>query len=277
MKRLLKTVYYCFPGGKHKALTMSYDDGQIFDRKLVDIFNRYGLKGTFHLNAGIMEEGIGNRIDLSEIPSLYAGHEVSSHTYTHPTIGRCPLDQVVRQVIEDRKTLEKYCGYPVRGMSYPNGSYSEDIKKLLPACGIEYSRIVGDSENFALPRDFLEWKSTCHHGNPRLMQLAKTFCELSKKQYLYLMYVWGHSYEFDRDNSWSLIEGFAEYMGGRDDIWYATNIEIVDYINAAKNLKFTADSSVCYNPSAMSVFISVDNNIIEVRGGETVRIDAENA
>ena len=163
-KRPFKTIYTCFPQGKHKVLTMSYDDGKIFDRKLIEIFNKYGIKGTFHLNTGIMPVD-EDRIQLSEVKELYKGHEVSCHTSTHPTIERCPLDQVVQQVIEDRKALEDAVGYPVRGLSYPNGSYSKDIINLLPACGIEYSRVVGSTDDFAFPDNFLEWKSTCHHGH----------------------------------------------------------------------------------------------------------------
>ena len=36
-----------------KAITFSYDDGIESDRKLVEIFNRYGMKCTFNLNTGI--------------------------------------------------------------------------------------------------------------------------------------------------------------------------------------------------------------------------------
>ena len=145
-KRPFKTIYTCFPQGKHKVLTMSYDDGKIFDRKLIEIFNKYGIKGTFHLNTGIMPVD-EDRIQLSEVKELYKGHEVSCHTSTHPTIERCPLDQVVQQVIEDRKALEDAVGYPVRGLSYPNGSYSKDIINLLPACGIDrVSAILGVKE-----------------------------------------------------------------------------------------------------------------------------------
>lgn len=267
MERKLKTIYTCFPEGKHKALTMSYDDGRTFDRRLVEIFNKNGIKGTFHLNSGLGGE-YGERVSMNEIAELYKGHEISCHTYTHPTIERCPLDQVIQQVIEDRKILEKHAGYPVRGLSYPNGSYSEDIKKLLPACGIEYSRVVGNTDDFAMPSDFLEWKSTCHH-NHNLMENARRFADLHKTQYLYLMYVWGHSYEFDRDDNWDLIEGFCEFIGNREDIWYATNIEIVDYLNASANLKFTASGDMVYNPSAISVWISVDNKKYEIKSGET--------
>ena len=53
---LEKIVYTCFPGGKHKVLTMSYDDGRLEDRRLVEIFNRNGIRGTFNLNAGLIRE-----------------------------------------------------------------------------------------------------------------------------------------------------------------------------------------------------------------------------
>lgn len=265
-ERILKTIYTCFPGGKHKVLTMSYDDGQKFDRPLIEIFNKYGIKGTFHLND---LENDDRKIKFDEVKELYKGHEVSCHTLYHPTIERCPLDQVVQQIIENRKQLEAACGYPVRGMSYPNGSYNKDIINLLPACGIEYCRVVGNTDDFGFPENFLEWTSTCHHSH-NLMQNAERFANLHKTQYLYMMYVWGHSYEFDRDNIWDKIEEFCKYIGGRDDIWYATNIEIVDYMNAAKNLKFTANGDMVYNPSAIPVWISVDEKKYKIDGGATV-------
>lgn len=270
MEGLLKNIYTCFPGGKHKVLTMSYDDGQIHDKRLVDIFNQNGIKGTFHLNAGLTERD-ERRIQPSAFRTLYAGHEVAAHTYTHPTIERCPLDQVVQQVIEDRKLLEDAVGYPVRGLSYPNGSYSDEIKVLLPACGIEYSRVVGSKQNFGFPRDYYEWQATCHH-NTNLLKLGEEFAALSKHQYLYMMYVWGHSYEFDRDQNWELMEQFCSFIGNRDDIWYASNIEIVDYMKAAKNLKYTARGDMVYNPAAISVWIEVNGQHYEIKGGQTIQI-----
>ena len=131
-ERPLKTIYTCFPHGKHKVLTMSYDDGKIADRRLVALFNKYGIKGTFHLNSGLTDFD-SERVQPEEMRELYKGHEISCHTSTHPTIERCPLPLVVQQIIEDRKALEDIAGYPVRGMSYPNGSYSGDIINLLPA------------------------------------------------------------------------------------------------------------------------------------------------
>ena len=266
----MKTVYCCYPGGKHKALTMSYDDGCVQDRRLVELFNRYGIKGTFHLNSGLTDRD--GRIPPEEIPVLYRGHEIACHTVTHPTLARCPLSETAAELLEDRKALEKLAGYPVRGLSYPNGSVTREIETLLPSLGIRYSRIVGSTGDFTLPENPYRWEPTCHHSQ-RLMELGRQFLELNKKQYLYLMYVWGHSYEFDRDNTWDLIEDFCRMTGGKEDIWYCTNIEWMDCMDDFSHLQFAADNSFVFNPGIRDCWISVDGSPVRIPGGETVRLD----
>ena len=267
---MMNRVYACYPGGKHKALTMSYDDGRASDRRLVEIFNRYGIRGTFNLNSGLWERG--DRIDPSEVPELYRGHEVACHTVTHPTIERCPLPEAAEQVLQDRRGLEALTGYPVRGLAYPNGSLSEEIANMLPACGIRYARVVGNSDSFRLPEDSMRWQATCHH-NHRLMELGEQFNALYKKQYLYLMYVWGHSYEFDDQDNWDLIERFCALTGGRDDVWYCTNIEFWDAMDAFRSLRFAEDNSFVFNPNAASCWITVnDGEPVEIPGGQLIRL-----
>lgn len=262
-------ILMCYPGGKHKALTMSYDDGRNADKRLVHTFNKHGIKGTFHINSGLF--GTPDRITEDEVASLYEGHEVSAHTLTHPTIARCPKEQIVHEIIEDRKNLERIVGYTVRGMSYPNGSYSRQIIDMLPGLGIEYARVVPSTGDYGIPEDWLEWKPTCHH-NHNLMQKAEEFAALHKTQYLYLMYVWGHSYEFDNNNNWNVIEDFCAFIGGRDDIWYATNMEIVDYYKAYQQLKFSAALDFVYNPTAIPVWLSVDGEKVEIKAGAQVKL-----
>ena len=262
----MNKIYTCFPGGKHKVLTMSYDDGKNEDRRLVEIFNKYGIKGTFNVNSGIV--GDPRRIPMEEYKELYKGHEIACHTLTHPTISRCPLSEVAKEVIEDRENLEKLMGYPVRGLAYPNGSHSKEIRDLLPSLGIRYGRIVGNTDGFDMPEDFLQWKATCHH-NHNLLELGQQFVDLHKKQYLYMMYVWGHSYEFTDKDNWDVMEDFCKLVSGKDDIWYATNIEIVDYMDVVKMAQFAADGSFVYNPCMQSLWLSVnDTKIVEAKGGQ---------
>ena len=266
-------VYTCFPGGRAKALTMSYDDGKIYDERLVEIFDKNGIKGTFNINYGLMERD-ENRIQADRVKELYKNHEVATHCNTHPTIARCPLINVAHEILEDRIGLEKLTGKLVRGHAYPNGSYSEEIKQLFKQLGIAYGRVVGSRPDYELPTDPLEWHPTCHHRDPELMKKAEYFANFQKRQYLKLMYVWGHSYEFNDDNNWEVIEEFCEYMGGREDIWYATNIEIIDYMDAAKELKFSGNNEMVYNPGAISVWLNVDDKkIVEVKGGALVDLN----
>lgn len=42
-----------FPNFRHKALTLSYDDGRISDRRLIELMAEYEVKGTFNLNSGL--------------------------------------------------------------------------------------------------------------------------------------------------------------------------------------------------------------------------------
>ena len=141
---------------------------------MVEIFNKYGIRGTFNLNYGLMD-GDENRIQKEHVRELYQNHEVATHCLTHPTIARCPLVEVAGEILEDRKGLESLTGGLVRGHAYPNGSYSEEIKQLFRQLGIAYARVVETKADYELPADPLEWHPTCHHNDPELMKKAEFF------------------------------------------------------------------------------------------------------
>ncbi len=266
-------IYYCFPKGKYKALTMSYDDGKPEDERLISIFNEYGIKGTFNLNAGLYDEIPSERLPKHRISELYKGHEVATHAYTHPTLARCPLIKVAEEIGKDRAELEALTGGLVRGHAYPNGSCSKEIKEVLKTLGIAYGRVANAKADFSLPDDPYEWYPTCHHKDATLMEKADFFVNFKKRWYLKLMYVWGHSYEFTKDNNWEIIEAFCKFVGDREDIWYATNIEIIDYMEVLHRLKFSANGDGVYNPSAQSAWLDIDENrIVEIPGGAYISL-----
>ena len=269
---MINKIYITYPEAKAKALTMSYDDGKQEDLRLIDIFDANGIKCTFNLNYGLMDntlyEDAHPRVGKEKVRETYKNHEVATHCCSHPTIERCPLTEVAFEIMEDRKGLESLIGKPVRGHAYPNGSYSSEIKTLFKQLGIAYARTVNAVPGFGLPSDPLEWNPTAHHSDPELMNKAEYFVNFKKKQYLKLMYIWGHSYEFAMQNNWEVIERFCEYMGGRADIWYCTNIQFIDYMDAAKRLQFAADNSFVFNPSAMTVCLEVNGSYVEVGAGE---------
>ena len=278
----MSSIFMRFPGGKTRALTLSYDDGVEQDIRLIEIMKKNGLKGTFNINGGLYApEGtvykkgtIHRRMTKKQCQELYkdSGMEVAVHGYTHPFLEQLPVNICTHEVLKDRETLERDFDCIVRGMAYPFGTYNDQVVETLKQCGIVYSRTVASTENFAIPTDWLRMPATCHHNNPRLMELAKSFVEKSYDRAPALFYVWGHSYEFEANDNWDVIEEFAEYIGNRKEIWYATNIEVYDYIAAYKQLQFSVDGSKVYNPTAVTLYFEAAGVNYCVAPGEFLKV-----
>ncbi len=243
---------YLYPNAKTKALTFSYDDCEVGDRRLVALFNKHGLKGTFHLNDGKFDTG--NYISASEVRDLYKGHEVACHGVMHKHPAIMSTTEATLEFGDNRRRLEELTGYIVRGLSYAYGEYSDDIIGVARACGLVYSRTVSSTYGFSIPADFMKWNPTMWHGDARLNEFIEQFLDLPDYFELPLLYIWGHSFEFDRNDNWEIIENAAEKLAGHDDTWYATNIEIYDYISAVRSLVYSADGHSVYNPSALTVW-----------------------
>ncbi len=270
-----------FPGGRRKALTLSYDDGVEQDRQLLDILDEHGLKCTFNLNTGcfppeghVWPEGqIHRRLTKSAALALYGhGHEVAVHTLTHPDLTQLPANEMVREILGDRQNLEAMFGGMVRGAAYPFGTYSDETVAALRACGIVYCRTVNSSHWFGIPGDWLRLQPTCHHDDAMLDSLCDRFLADTFYANSGLFYLWGHAYEFEAHDNWQRIRDFAARMGGRDDIWYATNIEVYDYVDAWKRLIVSADGKRAYNPAAVTLFAETGGEVREIAPGAVIAL-----
>ncbi len=262
--------FHVYPGGKKRVVTFSYDDGHHNDERLVALFNKYGVKATFHLNGG---KYLGKtEAELDVYRARYAGHEISCHTVTHGWPARMLLASLTNEIMEDRKILEHLAGYPVVGLSYPSGSYSDEAIVALRACGIVYSRTVDSHKRFLLPNDFLKWHPTCHHKDA--LPLCDRFINDLDSEWTHPMfYIWGHAHEFRTEEEWSVIEQILQKLSGNDKIWYATNIEIYRYMQAQQQLEISADETVFYNPTAIDVWVEKNKKqIILVPAGATIRL-----
>lgn len=264
---------FVYPQGKRKALTFSYDDGQSFDARLAELLRSHGMKGTFHLNSGKLGLHRGDEVFIGreEIKEVYAGHEVACHGVEHRNLPTITRQQAILEIQEDRKALEEITGGLVQGMSYAFGNYNQEIMDIARALGIKYSRTVQDTKNFFPPSDFMAWHPTCHHNNG-LLELADSFINVAGFYELPLMYVWGHSFEFGRTGDWSVIEAFVDKMAGKENIWYAANMEIYTYITAVRQQEFSADGLTMYNPTAVAVWVSTKEGIIEVKPLQSVKL-----
>lgn len=276
----MRRMYHMrFPEGRDKALTFSYDDNVIQNSRLVEILNRHGMKGTFNLNSGLFTNEVnagGRTMPVDEITALFADgrHEVAVHGLTHPFLEALSPVMCTYEVLQDRLNLEQRFGRVVRGMAYPMGTYNDQVVECLKACGILYARTTVSTEKFTLPADWLRLPATCHHNNPRLMELAEKFVSPGRHHYpSKLFYLWGHTYEFDDHDNWNVIEEFCDFMAGREqEIWYATNGEIFAYMEDYNRLIFSVDGSMVQNPTSRTLWFSVDGQTYSVAPGETVQI-----
>ena len=211
----------------------------------------------------------------NQVRELYtdSGMEVAIHGLTHTFLSQITESHCCYQVIKDRENLEKLFRKVIRGMAYPNNAYNDKVVACLKSAGIAYARTTISSESFKIPTDWLRLEPTCHHKNSRLMELAKKFVEEDVIKESWLFYLWGHSYEFDDNNNWNVIEEFAEYTGNRNDIWYATNIEIYEYVEAYRSLVSSVDGTMITNPTAYTVYIEIAGKINTVKSGETLNIE----
>lgn len=271
-------IFMRFPEGKRKALTLSYDDGVEQDIRLIEIMRKYDLKGTFNVNSGLYApEGtvypkgtIHRRMTKQKITEVYkdSGMEVAVHGLSHAFLEQLPQNVCLNEIVKDRENLEEQFGKIVRGMAYPYGVYSDEVVECLKCAGIAYARTTIDTGDFKMPADWLRLEATCHHNDPKLMELAKNFIDKDVYAAPIMFYLWGHSYEFEMNDNWNVIEKFAQYVGGRDDIWYAANIEIYDYVDAYGRLVYSMDGNRIFNPTAYKLYFEEKGKVHCLNPGE---------
>lgn len=228
--------------GKMKAVTFSYDDGVTQDKRLIELFNKYGLKATFNINSELLGhpgELVRNGTRISHIKNkpedvrhIYAGHEIAAHTLTHPLLPSIEDDkEIIRQVEQDRLNLSELAGYEVVGFAYPCGGQNFDrrVSELIRNnTGIKYARHIISNHSFALQDNLYEFSPTVHHHGEwdKMLELAEKFIALDAKEPS-ILYIWGHAYEFDIADTWDKFEELLKLVSGKNDIFYGTNREVL--------------------------------------------------
>ena len=283
----MRSVFMRYPDGKTNAVTFSYDDGVPQDKRLAALFDQYGMKATFNHNCRIMPK---NRFTKEEVHEYFLskGHEIAVHGANHRPTGNLRPIEGIRDVLDCRLELEEICGRIIRGMAYPDtgiclfGNFGslETVETYLKELDIAYARSLGgDNDKFELPSDFYNWIPSAHHNNPQIMDYIEQFLALDFSTATYharrhprLLYIWGHSYEFDTNNNWEHIEEICKRLSHHEDIWYATNMEIYEYVQAYKRLVYSADGHTVYNPNLQTVWLDVDGTLTSVQAGQTMHI-----
>ena len=109
---------------------MNFDDGTIdqYTRAFCSL-NEHRVPATFY----IITDDTGTTPYMSEeqIADLYdKGHDISSHTKSHPNLAQTPFNDQVDEIIESKTILEGF-GYDVRTFAYPFGAFNDDTLDIL--------------------------------------------------------------------------------------------------------------------------------------------------
>lgn len=285
----MRYTFMRFPFGKAKCVTLSYDDARKSDIRFSDLLGKYNLKCTFNVTGEKFRNAYAN-LTNDEIKQyiLDRGHEVAVHGYYHRASGHLRAIEGIRDVLDNRTELERAFGMIIRGMAYSdsginvfqNADYSFDkVKNYLTELDIAYARTTRNDYDFKLPTDWHCWNPTAHHDNEKIFELIDEFLKIDISENMYiasrrsrLFYLWGHSFEFDSKNNWEHGEQVFKKLSGHSDIWYATNIEVYDYVKAFNSLIYSADGTQIYNPTLKTVWFDIDKKLYEIKSGETIKI-----
>ena len=284
----MHSVHYSFlrfPEGKPKAVTLSYDDGAYTDVRLLEIIDKYGLKCTLNIPGNNVTNGQLS-LDYLKNTVLAHGHEIATHGYMHRANDSIRPIEGIRETLDSRIALENALGQIVRGMAYPDRSVDrartpltyENVKSYLSMLGIAYARMAGGNEDFELPEDWLNWMPTTHHENPKIFELIEKFSQTDLNK-LYcsnrspkVFYLWGHSFEFEGNKNWDRLEKICSALSGKADVWYATNMEIHDYVESYRSLVYSADGQRIFNPALKDIWFDIDGRLCVIHSGETITL-----
>lgn len=264
-----------YPNGKTKAFNVTYDDGVLQDIRFVELLNKYNLKGTFNLNSGLIdnefewahESGcIVKRLSKDKVLSLYMGHEIASHTLTHPYMDNLLESEILYELQSDKANLEKMFGREIKGFAVPFDYYSELIEKCVKQTGFSYARISEESHSFIPQTDYFKWKATVFHTDSRLKEFTQHFLDTNDE--LALFQIVGHSYDLDIENLWDSIENIFIEIASQKDILPMTTIEIIEYLRAMNQAEMT--DSYIKNNSDSSLWFFVNGTTLEVKQNESI-------
>ncbi len=268
-----------YPYGKKKAFNVTYDDGVLQDVRFVELLNKYNLKGTFNLNSTLLETEfewthesglVVKRLKSDEAVSLYKGHEVASHTATHPFMDSLSKEEIIREMSIDKMSLENMFSQAVRGFAVPFDYYSGLIEQCVKECGFEYARISEESLSFKPQEDYYKLKATVFHLDESLEDLTQKFIDTDEE--LAFFQIVGHTYDLDVENKWETIENVFKEIIAENDILPMTTIEIVDYLRAMSKAEITDE--YIKNNSEKSLWFEVNNTVCEVKPGAKIHLSS---
>jgi peptidoglycan/xylan/chitin deacetylase (PgdA/CDA1 family) len=178
--------------------TVTFDDGQASVCEVAQrVLDERGIISMLYLTTDYVLQGRSYRdarpsrcCTWSQLGRwLQAGHEIGSHTHTHPSLPACPPDRCLEELETSRAVLRRELGHYPEHLAYPYGDHGhETYERLRSLRGWKSAATVDRGWNSAstdplqLRRDAVQPAWSIHHCNLRLLLgSSPVFCSLVRK------------------------------------------------------------------------------------------------
>jgi peptidoglycan-N-acetylglucosamine deacetylase len=210
-------------------IEFSFDDGHVSDMRVAKLLSQYGFKGTFY-NTNIQLNGT-IKMSLKEMADtlLKEGHEIGSHTITHPMDMKGCGDEQLKFELENSKygpekaMSKSLAGRKITKFCYPRGRHDERVRKAVKDAGYEEARttrvlqVQNDTgDPYQTPTTIHMFPRKEYNGVPWYDMAVKEFnraAEIEKggaKDVFF--HVWGHSKELDAYDYWEQFEDLLRFL-----------------------------------------------------------------
>ena len=215
-----------------KIVALSFDDGTIYDLRFIELLNKYNIRATLNLNSKLdnfvwyFGDTPIERLKLNEVVEKYDGHEVCSHSLTHPYFSSLSKEEIIRQVKEDCENLSKIFNRDINAFAFPFHDQTEEhIQILKENLNLNYIRYSYFEESY-LPKDRYHIPLNALYNDNDLYEKLEKFKNNDLDNSLFV--IAGHSYEFEVRNEWERIEELLKYLSSNKDI---VVLPLIDAIN----------------------------------------------
>jgi peptidoglycan/xylan/chitin deacetylase (PgdA/CDA1 family) len=144
------------PVGFNRALvSLTFDDAwaSIYNNGF-PLLQKYSLPSTQYLISGNIADPAYMTAAMMKAMGD-AGHEVASHTGTHPDLTTLTATQLTSELANSQKNLKQYTGKPVTDFASPYGTVDTNVMKQIKKYYISHRGVVAgfNSKNYFNPYD----------------------------------------------------------------------------------------------------------------------------
>ena len=137
-----------------RTFAVTFDDGYAnVAEQAMPVLERCRVRAIEFIVAGklggqndwdIAKEDVSERLmDVAQIKTwLAAGHQIGSHSLTHPNLKKIPISQAREEIVASKKNLEDIFGVSVEHFCYPYGSYNDAVRDIVREAGYQTASTV---------------------------------------------------------------------------------------------------------------------------------------